>query len=80
MRALLVSFAAYSLWLHWRPVGLHLARHFLDKDRRGAMQQDPVRRQLEQEPRNRPPTRGRSAPDPQRRLPFEDEADPRDDG
>jgi deoxyribodipyrimidine photo-lyase len=30
MRALLVSFAAYSLWLHWRPVGLHLARHFLD--------------------------------------------------
>jgi deoxyribodipyrimidine photo-lyase len=30
MRALLVSFAAYSLWLHWRPVGIHLARHFLD--------------------------------------------------
>ena len=30
MRALLVSFAAYSLWLHWWPVGLHLARHFLD--------------------------------------------------
>ena len=30
MRAMLVSFAAYSLWLHWRPVGLHLARHFLD--------------------------------------------------
>ena len=30
MRALLVSFAAYSLWLHWRPVGLHLARQFLD--------------------------------------------------
>ena len=30
MRALLVSFASYSLWLHWRPTGLHLARHFLD--------------------------------------------------
>ena len=30
MRAMLVSFAAYHLWLHWRPVSLHLARHFLD--------------------------------------------------
>jgi len=30
MRAMLVSFASYSLWLHWRPTGLHLARHFLD--------------------------------------------------
>ena len=192
MRALLVSFAAYSLWLHWRPVGLHLARHFLDfepgihwsqlqmqsgttgintlriynptkqaldqdphglfirrwlpeltgvpdaylhepwtmpagvqqaagcrigrdypvpivdhaaavreakrrlaeirgsttarvqarevarrhgsrKDRRGAMQQDPVRRRLERDPDDRPPTIGHSAPDPQRRLPFADD-------
>jgi len=30
MRALVVSFASYTLWLHWRPTGLHLARHFLD--------------------------------------------------
>lgn len=30
MRALLVSFASYSLWLHWRPTGLHLAQLFLD--------------------------------------------------
>jgi deoxyribodipyrimidine photo-lyase len=30
MRALLVSFASYSLWLHWRLTGLHLARLFLD--------------------------------------------------
>jgi deoxyribodipyrimidine photo-lyase len=30
MRAMLVSFASYDLWLHWRPTGLHLARHFLD--------------------------------------------------
>jgi deoxyribodipyrimidine photo-lyase len=30
MRALLVSFAAYHLWLHWRAPGLHLARQFLD--------------------------------------------------
>jgi len=30
MRAMVVSFASYSLWLHWRPTGLHLARHFLD--------------------------------------------------
>lgn len=30
MRAMLVSVAAYPLWLHWRPVGVWLARHFLD--------------------------------------------------
>ena len=30
MRAMLVSFAAYHLWLHWRAPGLHLARQFLD--------------------------------------------------
>jgi deoxyribodipyrimidine photo-lyase len=30
MRAMLVSFAAYHLWLHWREVGVFLARHFLD--------------------------------------------------
>jgi deoxyribodipyrimidine photo-lyase len=30
MRAMLMSFAAYDLWLHWRQPGLHLARHFLD--------------------------------------------------
>ena len=30
MRAMLMSFAAYDLWLHWRPTGLHLARQFLD--------------------------------------------------
>ena len=30
MRALLVSFAAHHLWLHWREVGIFLARHFLD--------------------------------------------------
>ena len=30
MRAMLVSFAAYHLWQHWRPVGLHLARCFVD--------------------------------------------------
>ncbi len=30
MRAMLVSVAAYPLWLHWRPVGLWLAREFLD--------------------------------------------------
>ena len=199
MRALLVSFAAYSLWLHWRPVGLHLARHFLDfepgihwsqlqmqsgttgintlriynptkqaldqdphgvfirrwlpelagvpdayvhepwtmpagvqqtagcrigldypaplvdhaaavreakrrlvlvrggstaraqarevarrhgsrKDRRGAMQQDPVRRRLGREPDDGPPTAGRSAPDPQQRLPFADDSAPPADG
>ena len=30
MRAMLVSFAAYHLWLHWRAHGLFLARQFLD--------------------------------------------------
>jgi len=30
MRAMLVSVAAYPLWLHWRPVGLWLAQQFLD--------------------------------------------------
>lgn len=30
MRAMLVSFASYHLWLHWRPTATFLARHFLD--------------------------------------------------
>jgi deoxyribodipyrimidine photo-lyase len=30
MRAMIVSTAAYPLWLHWRTVGQWLARHFLD--------------------------------------------------
>ncbi len=30
MRAMLMSFAAYHLWLHWREPGLHLARAFTD--------------------------------------------------
>lgn len=30
MRAMLVSFTAYHLWLHWREPGLFLARQFLD--------------------------------------------------
>lgn len=30
MRAMLVSFAAYDLWLHWREPSLHLARLFTD--------------------------------------------------
>ncbi len=30
MRAMLASFAAYHLWLHWRPTAQYLARHFLD--------------------------------------------------
>ena len=30
MRAMLVSFAAYHLWLHWREPSLYLARLFLD--------------------------------------------------
>ena len=30
MRALIVSTAAYPLWLHWKPVGNWLAQHFLD--------------------------------------------------
>ena len=30
MRAMLMSFASYHLWLHWRPTSLHLARLFTD--------------------------------------------------
>jgi deoxyribodipyrimidine photo-lyase len=30
MRAMLVSFAAYHLWLHWRRPAVHLAKMFLD--------------------------------------------------
>jgi len=30
MRAMLVSFVAFPLWLHWREPGLHLARLFTD--------------------------------------------------
>ena len=30
MRAMLVSFASYHLWLHWRRTGTFLARQFLD--------------------------------------------------
>lgn len=30
MRAMLVSFAAHHLWLHWRRPAVYLARHFLD--------------------------------------------------
>lgn len=30
MRAMLASFAAYHLWLHWQPTSVFLARHFLD--------------------------------------------------
>jgi len=30
MRAMLMSFAAHHLWLHWRPTALHLARLFTD--------------------------------------------------
>ena len=30
MRAMLVSFASYHLWLHWRPTAVFLAQHFLD--------------------------------------------------
>ena len=30
MRAMLVSFSSYHLWLHWRRPSIHLARHFLD--------------------------------------------------
>jgi deoxyribodipyrimidine photo-lyase len=30
MRAMLVSFASYHLWLHWRLPALHLARLFTD--------------------------------------------------
>ncbi len=30
MRAMVMSFASYNLWLPWRPTGLHLARMFTD--------------------------------------------------
>ncbi|MGB0590905.1 MAG: FAD-binding domain-containing protein [Myxococcota bacterium] len=30
MRAMVVSFASYHLWLHWRPTALFLARAFID--------------------------------------------------
>ena len=30
MRAMIVSFASYHLWLHWRETGQYLAQHFLD--------------------------------------------------
>ena len=30
MRAMLISFASYHLWLHWRQPAIFLARHFLD--------------------------------------------------
>lgn len=30
MRAMLMSFASYDLWLPWRATGLHLARQFVD--------------------------------------------------
>ena len=30
MRAMLMSFASYNLWLPWRETGLHLARLFVD--------------------------------------------------
>ena len=30
MRAMLVSFASYDLWLHWQQPALHLARAFID--------------------------------------------------
>ncbi|MBS7807384.1 FAD-binding domain-containing protein [Variovorax sp. PCZ-1] len=30
MRAMMMSFASYQLWLHWRHSGLHLARLFTD--------------------------------------------------
>lgn len=30
MRAMLASFSAYHLWLHWRRPAVYLARHFLD--------------------------------------------------
>lgn len=30
MRAMLASFSAYQLWMHWREPALHLAREFLD--------------------------------------------------
>lgn len=30
MRAMVVSFASYHLWIHWRRTGVHLGRAFLD--------------------------------------------------
>ncbi|MEM7622203.1 MAG: deoxyribodipyrimidine photo-lyase [Planctomycetota bacterium] len=30
MRAMLMSFASYHLWLHWKPTAIVLARYFLD--------------------------------------------------
>jgi deoxyribodipyrimidine photo-lyase len=30
MRAMLMSFASYHLWLHWRPTSLYLAQQFTD--------------------------------------------------
>lgn len=30
MRAMLISFSSYHLWLHWRKPAVYLARHFLD--------------------------------------------------
>ena len=33
MRAMLMSFASYHLWLHWRKPALHLARLFTDYER-----------------------------------------------
>ena len=30
MRAMVVSFASYHLWLHWRQTGIWLAQHFVD--------------------------------------------------
>ncbi|MEN0020466.1 MAG: FAD-binding domain-containing protein, partial [Planctomycetota bacterium] len=30
MRSMLVSFASYHLWLHWKPTATFLAQHFLD--------------------------------------------------
>ena len=30
MRAMLMSFCSYHLWLHWRRPAIHLAKHFLD--------------------------------------------------
>lgn len=30
MRAMVVSFASYHLWLHWKPTATHLARVFID--------------------------------------------------
>ncbi len=30
MRAMLMSFATYQLWLHWKKPAIHLAKHFID--------------------------------------------------